>query len=166
MTSSECRQRCQAALCCRGGAGVPFMPSIYEHKAWFIRETPSRVARDAELFYRAIMTEYEQIKPDFSTTSLATVYKTVNLLKEMGEVLELGFADGSNRHDGHRPYPHPHLICTEYGRIQDLDAPALSRAIEELHLAPSSYCLSPGRQPRRGIRGPHGYRSPGRLQRC
>ena len=46
-------------------------------------------------------------------TSLATAYKTVTLLKEIGEVLELGFGNDSNRHDGNKPYPHPHLICTK-----------------------------------------------------
>jgi Fur family peroxide stress response transcriptional regulator len=68
---------------------------------------------------------YERIKPDFPMTSLATVYKTVTLLKEMGEVLELGFGDGGNRYDGNKPYPHPHLICTECGEICDLEIAAL-----------------------------------------
>jgi Fur family peroxide stress response transcriptional regulator len=68
---------------------------------------------------------YAQIQADFPTTSLATVYKTVTLLKEMGEVLELGFGDGGNRYDGNKPYPHPHLICTECGEICDLEIAAL-----------------------------------------
>jgi len=38
---------------------------------------------------------YEQVKSDFPTTSLATVYKTVTLLKELNEVLELGFPKGA-----------------------------------------------------------------------
>jgi Fur family peroxide stress response transcriptional regulator len=58
-------------------------------------------------------------------TSLATVYKTVALLKEMGEVREIGFGGGGNRYDGYDPSPHPHLICIECGRIVDLDLPAL-----------------------------------------
>jgi Fur family peroxide stress response transcriptional regulator len=68
---------------------------------------------------------YEQIRPDFPMTSLATVYKTVTLLKEMGEVLELGFGDGGNRYDGHRPTPHPHMICNNCGEIVDLEVPVL-----------------------------------------
>jgi Fur family peroxide stress response transcriptional regulator len=68
---------------------------------------------------------YEQIKVDFPTTSLATVYKTVTLLKEMGEVLELGFSDGGNRYDGNKPYPHPHLLCTHCDAIEDLEVDAL-----------------------------------------
>ena len=68
---------------------------------------------------------HEQMKVDFPTTSLATVYKTVTLLKEMGEVLELGFGDGGNRYDGNKPYPHPHLICTQCGAIEDLEVGAV-----------------------------------------
>ena len=62
---------------------------------------------------------YDQIKAQFSTTSPATVYKTLNLLKELGEVLELGFANDDNRYDGSRPYPHPHLICIRCRKIID-----------------------------------------------
>ena len=68
---------------------------------------------------------YEQIRPDFPMTSLATVYKTVTLFKEMDEVLELGFNNGGNRYDGSKPYPHPHLICTQCGAIEDLEVDAL-----------------------------------------
>jgi Fur family peroxide stress response transcriptional regulator len=66
---------------------------------------------------------YQEISPDFPMTSLATVYKTVTLLKEMSEVLELGFGDGGNRYDGARPSPHPHVICNHCGEIVDLEVP-------------------------------------------
>jgi Fur family peroxide stress response transcriptional regulator len=68
---------------------------------------------------------YEQVTRDFPMTSLATVYKTVALLKEMGEVREIGFGEGGNRYDGYDPSSHPHLICVECNRIIDLDLPAL-----------------------------------------
>ena len=63
---------------------------------------------------------YECVRAEFPMTSLATVYKTVTLLKEMGEVLELGFGDGGNHYDGRKPYSHPHLICTKCKNIVDL----------------------------------------------
>jgi len=75
---------------------------------------------------------YEQVKTDFPTTSLATVYKTVTLLKELNEVLELGFPEGSNRYDGSRPYPHPHLICIKCKKILDPDLESLEGVTEEL----------------------------------
>jgi Fur family peroxide stress response transcriptional regulator len=62
---------------------------------------------------------YEEVKAEFPTTSLATVYKTISLLKELDEVLELGFPDGSNRYDGNKPFPHPHVICTKCKKITD-----------------------------------------------
>lgn len=75
---------------------------------------------------------YEQIKGDFPTTSLATVYKTVSLLKEMGEVLELSFAHMGSRYDGNKPYPHPHVICTRCGRILDPDFTAAAEISQEM----------------------------------
>jgi len=62
---------------------------------------------------------YEQLKANFPTTSLATVYKTINLLREVGEVLELNVANLGTRYDGNKPYPHPHVICTKCGQILD-----------------------------------------------
>ena len=62
---------------------------------------------------------YDQIKRDFPTMSLATVYRNIVLIKSLGEVLELGFPDGSNRYDGNKPKPHPHVICIKCKKIVD-----------------------------------------------
>jgi len=62
---------------------------------------------------------FEGIRESYPTTSLGTVYKVIGVLREMGEVLELGFADDSNRYDGAKPYPHPHLICVRCRKIMD-----------------------------------------------
>jgi uroporphyrinogen decarboxylase len=54
-----------AVLRCSAPRLVPlFLPAIYEHKAWFIGSTPSAVSRDPELLTRALLAEYEAIKPD------------------------------------------------------------------------------------------------------
>jgi len=75
---------------------------------------------------------HEQVRKKFPTTSLATVYKTVSVLKKMNEILELGFPDGSNRYDGKRPYPHPHMICTKCREILDPDLAILDELTEEM----------------------------------
>lgn len=62
---------------------------------------------------------HEKLIENFPTMSLATVYKTINLLKREGEILELEFSDLGNRYDGKKPYPHPHVICSECGKIVD-----------------------------------------------
>jgi len=63
---------------------------------------------------------YERVKVDFPMTSLATVYKTLAVLKEMGEVLELGFGSDSNRYDSNL-HPHAHLTCVKCKKIIDVD---------------------------------------------
>jgi Fur family peroxide stress response transcriptional regulator len=61
---------------------------------------------------------YEKIKVQFPTMSQATVYKTLALLKEMNQVLEIDLRDDSH-YDGNRLQPHPHLICIKCNKIVD-----------------------------------------------
>nr|WP_320116313.1 Fur family transcriptional regulator [uncultured Desulfuromonas sp.] len=84
---------------------------------------------------------FQQVKIAFPTTSLATVYKTVHLLKEIGEILEIDFSDNSNRYDGKRPYPHPHIICRQCGAIMDPKIDSLDKMIEEME-SKSGYMIS------------------------
>jgi Fur family transcriptional regulator, peroxide stress response regulator len=61
---------------------------------------------------------YAQIKTQFPTMSQATVYKTLALLKEMNQVLEIDLGD-DRHYDGNQPQPHPHLICVQCNKITD-----------------------------------------------
>ena len=82
----------------------------------------------------SVETIHVQIKNDFPTMSLATVYRNILLIKSLGEALELGFPDGSNRYDGYRPYPHPHVICIKCKRIVDADLNSLDEMKKEVAL--------------------------------
>lgn len=75
---------------------------------------------------------YQQVRQKFPTTSLATIYKTVTLLKELGQVLELGFAGWGSRYDGLRPQPHPHVICTRCGEIADPQFSGMPQMAQEM----------------------------------
>jgi Fur family peroxide stress response transcriptional regulator len=75
---------------------------------------------------------YEQIRADYPTTSRATIYKTLSLLKNLGEVLELTFAGVGSHYDGNKPYPHPHLICTKCGQILDPDLGSMAGIAQEI----------------------------------
>ena len=86
---------------------------------------------------------YDQVKVDFPMTSLGTVYKTVTLLKEMGEILELGFGEDSHRYDGLRPYPHPHLICIKCNKIIDGDLSLDQESLRSLEQASGYQILRP-----------------------
>jgi Fur family transcriptional regulator, peroxide stress response regulator len=73
---------------------------------------------------------YEQLRRTFPTISLATVYKTLSLLKEEGEILEIDLHNDSH-YDGNKPYPHPHLICTTCGKIFDGDEMQVTQTINQ-----------------------------------
>ena len=75
---------------------------------------------------------YDQLKEDFPTMSLATVYRNVMLIKSLGEVLELGFPEGGNRYDGNKPYPHPHVICVQCKKIIDPEIASLQDLTREV----------------------------------
>lgn len=100
------------------------------------RLTPQRLAvlkvLAASRNHPTVSQVHAEVKLRFPTTSLATVYKTVLLLKELNEVLELGFPDGSNRYDGLRPEAHPHVICTSCRRIMDPELSTLDEMNAEI----------------------------------
>ena len=102
------------------------------------RITPQRLAileiLSSSADHPTVFQVYEAVKAKFPTTSLATVYKTIILLKELNEVLELGFPDGSNRYDGCNPQPHPHMICVGCKKIMDPELVSLEELGEEIKL--------------------------------
>lgn len=73
-----------------------------------------------------------KIKQVFPTISPATVYKTLALLKEMDQVLEIDL-HGDSHYDGKRPQAHPHLICQNCNLIIDgevaLDEESLQKVV-------------------------------------
>ncbi|MBU1275295.1 MAG: transcriptional repressor [Proteobacteria bacterium] len=75
---------------------------------------------------------YEQVAREFPTTSLATVYKTLTMLKSLNQVLELGFAHWGSRYDGKTPHPHPHAVCLRCGAIADPDMPPAEDMAREM----------------------------------
>ena len=76
---------------------------------------------------------YARIKVQFPTMSHATVYKTLGLLKEMGQVLEIDLR-GDSHYDGNRPQPHPHVICVQCGKIIDGEVNIDASAIRKLEM--------------------------------
>jgi Fur family transcriptional regulator, peroxide stress response regulator len=85
---------------------------------------------------------FEKIKVQFPTMSQATVYKTLSLLKEMGQVLEIDLHDDSH-YDGNRPQPHPHLICLKCNKIIDGDVSLDQESVRSLEQASGYKILRP-----------------------
>jgi Fur family peroxide stress response transcriptional regulator len=85
---------------------------------------------------------YTKIKRQFPTMSRATVYKTLALLKEIGQVLEIDLRDDSH-YDGNRPEPHPHLICLKCNKIIDGEVLLDQESLHKLEQASGFKILRP-----------------------
>lgn len=74
---------------------------------------------------------YDEVKAIHPTVSLATVYKTLQILKELGQIQELGFPHGESRFDPNMK-PHINLVCMKCGNIQDLDDHIAQEIVERV----------------------------------
>ena len=63
---------------------------------------------------------YLHVKEQFPNISLGTVYRNLNLLSDMGEIIKIPTPDGADRFDG-RTVPHYHFFCTECGCMKDMN---------------------------------------------
>lgn len=70
---------------------------------------------------------YEDLKEEFPTMSVATIYNNLNFFKEAGIVNELPFGDGSSRFDLTETN-HYHAVCNRCGKVIDFDYPGLNDA--------------------------------------
>lgn len=69
---------------------------------------------------------YERVRPGMPTLSLATIYKTLDTLAEMGLVTELPATGDAKRYDANMEHHH-HLVCTGCGKVADYHDAALDR---------------------------------------
>lgn len=62
---------------------------------------------------------YRAVRRRFPTMSLATVYNTLETLRDRGELLELSIDPRRRRYDP-GTHEHDHVICTFCGRVADI----------------------------------------------
>lgn len=62
---------------------------------------------------------FNQLQPHYPTMSLATVYKTIEILKEIGLVQILNVGEDSFRYDANVEN-HPHIRCAVCKRVDDI----------------------------------------------
>lgn len=62
---------------------------------------------------------YELVRKRISNISLGTVYRNLELMASNGIILKIE-SGGKNRFDGNA-IPHPHLRCTECGKVEDMN---------------------------------------------
>lgn len=108
------------------------------------RITPQRLAILDALLQPGRHPTAEEVYADVvranPTTSLATVYKTVETLKRLGELRELELGHGRAHYDAADPSDHPHVVCTQCGKVEDVEVTGIDRLLAQAAGA-SAYAL-------------------------
>ena len=63
---------------------------------------------------------YLKVREIMPRISLGTVYRNLEVLSDMGSVLKLDFLGSQRRFDG-KSDTHHHIVCSECGRIDDVE---------------------------------------------
>jgi len=78
---------------------------------------------------------YEQARPRETNLSLATVYRTLSVLKETGLVHELHLDDEHHHYELSGKEEHSHLVCLGCGCVIEVDNTAFVEAATAVGLA-------------------------------
>jgi Fur family ferric uptake transcriptional regulator len=68
---------------------------------------------------------FEKLKKRYPYANISTVYRTLDLLKELGLVAEISVGDGIMRYHAREHSSHHHLVCRKCGKITELPEPEL-----------------------------------------
>lgn len=118
--------------------GTLFKSRLAEMKA-ALRERGVAVTRKRAKLLEVLLTSdqhpsvseiHEGVKTAYPGTSLATIYNTIEILKETGQVLEIEFSASANRYDGRIPASHPHLVCLQCEKVEDMEGTAPHEPLE------------------------------------
>lgn len=92
-------------------------------------DIPRRNSRQRTLIYETVRALgnhpnaeeiYRTVRQQLPEISLGTVYRNLNLLEEMGQLVRIHTGVGPDRFDATLEL-HPHLVCSSCGGVFDLD---------------------------------------------
>lgn len=94
---------------------------------------------------------HDRVKARDPRISLATVYRTLAVLREMGLVEQHRLGEDHGHYEAVRDEPHYHFTCLGCGKVLEFDAPEVARVVRRLaekegiqvteaHLSLSGYC--------------------------
>lgn len=87
---------------------------------------------------------FATIKKTYPTISFTTVYKTLDILEKMGEVLKITIDDERKHYDPNTS-THHHIICLGCNKISDVDAESVNPVLPDgilQEFTPSRYHVS------------------------
>ena len=96
---------------------------IEKYKDKGLRLTPQRIAilkfLEGNTSHPTAEDIYKKVKKEYPTISFATVYNTLQTLRETGDVLEITI-DPARKHYDPELTPHNHIVCTECNEMMDV----------------------------------------------
>jgi Fur family ferric uptake transcriptional regulator len=63
---------------------------------------------------------FQRVREKYPYANISTVYRTLDLLKELGLAAEISMGDGIVRYHARENSRHHHLVCTQCGSMSDL----------------------------------------------
>ena len=75
---------------------------------------------------------YRQVSERYPDVNITTVYRTLEVLEELGLVRHTHFHDGVAQYQRTDEAPHHHMVCTSCGADAELDLAILAPLAEEL----------------------------------
>lgn len=91
--------------------------------------TPLKYSRQRESIKEYLMSTkehptadmvYQHVRQIYPKVSLGTVYRNLNLLAEIGEVIKIDCGDGYDHFDANIE-PHYHVVCNKCSKVYDLE---------------------------------------------
>lgn len=111
-----------------------------------LRMTPQRAAICQALAKRfdhpTAQSLYDEVKVEYPSLSLTTVYQTLDTLLRLGAITSLGSAGDDTIHFEVNTKPHINLACLTCHRIVDLESSAIETLEHEVQQAIGSKVLS------------------------
>lgn len=125
-----------------------------------IRSSGRRLTRQRKLVLEILEESREHLDADMiheraksrdPNIGLATIYRSLGLLKEMGLVQEHRLGENHGHFETTQSTPHHHFTCLKCGRVVEFEAPQVMEAarklckreglqVTEVHLHLSGYC--------------------------
>jgi Fur family ferric uptake transcriptional regulator len=114
--------------------------SHHDHLVESVREHGHRMTPQREMILEAIHENghttadeiYQQVHAKSPAVNLATVYRTLELLKELHLISAIDTGDGCVHYELTGSQPHHHLVCEDCGQTLELDQELLVPLEREL----------------------------------
>lgn len=85
---------------------------------------------------------YLEVRKKHPMIGLGTVYKTLEMLRDLQEIQEVGRGEGGVRYDGANPETHAHFICLKCKKVSDVEGLPITDLFEMVEEMTRKHVLS------------------------